>query len=109
MAMKLDMSKTCDRVEWNFIRRMMLKLGCEVRFIDLIMKCITSVSYSILYNGFPSQGFTPPDAFDKGGKMCKSKREGGLGMRDLSAFNTTLLANNFGDLILIYNPLLPWF
>jgi hypothetical protein len=42
-AVKLDMSKAYDRVEWLFVQKMMEKLGFLERWIDLIMKCISSV------------------------------------------------------------------
>jgi hypothetical protein len=50
-AIKLDMSKAYDRVEWNFLRDMMTKLGFERRWVDLVMKCVTSVKYKIRVNG----------------------------------------------------------
>ena len=33
MAMKLDMSKAHDRIEWNFLCRLMAKMGFEDRWI----------------------------------------------------------------------------
>ena len=51
MALKLDMSKAYDRVEWDFLERAMLHLGFFGRFIATIMSCIKSVSYSVLLNG----------------------------------------------------------
>ena len=37
MAVKLDMSKAYDKVEWNFLRNMMLKLGFNDRWVNLVM------------------------------------------------------------------------
>ncbi|KAL5548684.1 hypothetical protein UlMin_003915 [Ulmus minor] len=49
-ALKLDMSKSYDRVEWPFLEGMMLRLGFAESWVKLIMKCVTSVSYSFLIN-----------------------------------------------------------
>ncbi|CAH9116414.1 unnamed protein product [Cuscuta europaea] len=47
VALKLDMSKAYDRVEWPFLEGMMRHLGFEERWVRLVMECVTSVSYSI--------------------------------------------------------------
>ncbi|XP_019160491.1 PREDICTED: uncharacterized protein LOC109157065 [Ipomoea nil] len=59
-ALKLDMEKTYDKMEWSFLRCMLEALGFAGGWVDLVMKCVTSVSYNILVNGVNSgqaQGF----------------------------------------------------
>ncbi|KAK1650518.1 hypothetical protein QYE76_068323 [Lolium multiflorum] len=48
-ALKLDMGKAYDRVEWPFLEQMML--GFSNRWVALIMKCCTSVKYRFKLNG----------------------------------------------------------
>ena len=53
MALKLDMSKAYDRLEWVVLEKILLKMGFQNSWVSLIMECITTVSYSILVNGEP--------------------------------------------------------
>lgn len=50
MAEKTDMSKAYDRLEWNFIEAVLLRLGFYTKWVGLIMQCITTVTYSYLIN-----------------------------------------------------------
>lgn len=45
VAIKLDMSKVYDWVEWFFLWDMMQRLSFEWRWIDLMKNCVTSLKY----------------------------------------------------------------
>lgn len=45
MAIKIDMTKTYDIVEWYYLKKMLEKNGFSGKWVNWIIKCVESVSY----------------------------------------------------------------
>lgn len=65
-AVKLDMAKAYDRVEWNYLKEIMIALGFSEKWCSLIMKCVTTVSFSVRVNGVFSDIFQPTRGIRQG-------------------------------------------
>ncbi|XP_022747927.1 uncharacterized protein LOC111297474 [Durio zibethinus] len=50
-ALKLDISRAYDQVEWSFLEAIMDRMGFHYRWITSLKICVRSVSYSIVVNG----------------------------------------------------------
>ncbi|KAL0359790.1 UNVERIFIED_CONTAM: putative mitochondrial protein [Sesamum angustifolium] len=66
MALKLDVSKAYDKVEWTFLEQVLFKLGFPPRFIRLVMLCVSSVSYSFMLGGRQFGTFIPERGLRQG-------------------------------------------
>lgn len=66
MAVKLDISKAYDRVEWEFLRQIMLKIGLPDQWVELAMGTVRTASYSVLINGEPRGHITPTRGIKQG-------------------------------------------
>ena len=66
VALKLDISKTYDRVEWGFLKQVMIRLCFEDKWVRLIMDCITTLSFYVLINGSPKGLITPQRGLRQG-------------------------------------------
>lgn len=49
-GLKLDVSKAYDRLEWRYIEGMLNKFGFDPGWIDRLMACVKSVTYSFVSN-----------------------------------------------------------
>ncbi|XP_056852238.1 uncharacterized protein LOC130508709 [Raphanus sativus] len=50
MAVKTDMSKAYDRLEWGFIAQVLQRLGIHAKCVQWIIQCVSTVTYSYLVN-----------------------------------------------------------
>ena len=53
MAVKTYMNKAYDRIEYEFTKALLQKMGFHQHWIKLMIECISSVQYRILLNGQP--------------------------------------------------------
>jgi hypothetical protein len=65
-AVKLDMHKAYDCVEWVFLENLMRRMGFAVRWISLMMACVTSVKYEVRFNSEETEKFSPTRGLRQG-------------------------------------------
>jgi hypothetical protein len=66
MAIKIDMEKAFDRMEWDFLLAIMLKLGFYPTWVNWIWICVSSTSFSVMINGSPFGLFTSTRGLHQG-------------------------------------------
>lgn len=66
IAMKIDLEKAYDRIRWDFLKQVLEEAGLNDKFISLIMRCISNMSYNVLWNGSLSNFFSPQRSLRQG-------------------------------------------
>ena len=59
VALKLDMKKAYDRVDWSFLMDCLIQLGFPLKWVSWIHQCVSTVTYSVIVND-QRRGFFKP-------------------------------------------------
>ena len=57
LILKLDLVKAYSRVNWDFLRLVLLQVGLSVEATKWIMGCVTIANFVVLINGEPTRFF----------------------------------------------------
>jgi hypothetical protein len=66
VAFKLDLEKTFDNVNWDFLKSCLHDFGFPNTKTRLIMHCVTSLNLSLLWNGNKMPPFKPSHGLRQG-------------------------------------------
>ena len=66
MMLKLDLSKYFDKLNWNFIGKVLKAFGFHHSWIKWILNLITTPLFYVLINGVPSNPFNPSRGIRQG-------------------------------------------
>ena len=68
-ALKVDLEKAYDRMEWSFVRKCLDYHNLDIASINLIVNCISKASSSVLVNGKKTESFTHSRGLRQGDPM----------------------------------------
>ena len=66
MVLKLNLVKSFDRVNWTYLRLILLQIGIPLMGMNWIMGSISSANFALLINGSPLGFFTSSKGIRKG-------------------------------------------
>ena len=57
MVIKVDLEKTYDRLDWDFLANTLKEIGVSNRLRSLISNCVSLFSMKVMWNGQPLNTF----------------------------------------------------
>lgn len=69
MAIKIDLEKAYDRLNWGFIRDTLQDIGLPESFVNLVWECISTSRMKVLWNGEALEEFSPSRGIRQGGPI----------------------------------------
>lgn len=66
MIIQLDLAKAYDKLNYSYIREVLIACGFDHNWIRWVMALVTTANFSILLNGSPSRTFRPTRGLQKG-------------------------------------------
>jgi hypothetical protein len=65
-AYKLDLTKVYDRVDWGFLEGSLKRLGFHSTWIQWVMECVSTISYTVYFNNVQLESFKPSRGLRQG-------------------------------------------
>ena len=65
-VLKIDMSKAYDRIDWKFLKAVLVAMNFSPRWIGWVMECVSTVQFTLLVNGSITQTFKPSKGLRQG-------------------------------------------
>ncbi|XP_059629642.1 uncharacterized protein LOC132272526 [Cornus florida] len=66
VALKIDLKKAYDSVDWGFLQKVLLSFGFSEKWISWVMECTSIANFSILCNGVPTGFFSASKGLRQG-------------------------------------------
>ncbi|CAN0838310.1 LINE-1 retrotransposable element ORF2 protein [Linum grandiflorum] len=66
VALKMDISKVYDRVEWKYLEQVLLTMGFSATWVTWMLMCVRSVRYSVSINNSLHGNFQPTRGLRQG-------------------------------------------
>jgi hypothetical protein len=65
-AFKLDLTKAYDRVDWDYLKGALGRLGFHRKWLRWVMECVTKVNYTVRLNNESLRPFKPSRSLQQG-------------------------------------------